>query len=115
LGLEEVAAIREEGRSRQLMMAQSVPERGAVLAEVRAADQDAALAVDYDRLSAERPRDFRELVPKRGKPRYVGEDALVGAVSGKVNNIGRTKTATTAIIAPGTMIQPVRSVRTWAT
>jgi len=41
--------------------------------------------------------------------------ALFGAVSGKVANIGRTSTATTAIIAPGTMIQPVRSVRTWAT
>ena len=40
---------------------------------------------------------------------------FVGAVSGKVTNIGSAKTATTAIMAPGTMIQPVRSVRTWAT
>jgi hypothetical protein len=39
----------------------------------------------------------------------------VGAVSGKVARIGSAKTATTAIMAPGTMIQPVRSVRTWAT
>ena len=40
---------------------------------------------------------------------------FVGAVSGKVISIGRTQTATTAIIAPGTIVQPVRSVRTWAT
>jgi hypothetical protein len=40
---------------------------------------------------------------------------LVGAVSGKLTNIGSANTATTAIMAPGTMIQPVRSVRTWAT
>jgi hypothetical protein len=40
---------------------------------------------------------------------------FVGAVSGKVINIGKTKAATTAIIAPGTIIQPVRSVRRWAT
>ena len=40
---------------------------------------------------------------------------FVGAVSGKVTKIGSAKTATTAIMAPGTMIQPVRSVRTWAT
>ena len=40
---------------------------------------------------------------------------LLGAVSGNVTNIGSAKTATTAIMAPGTMIQPVRSVRTWAT
>jgi hypothetical protein len=40
---------------------------------------------------------------------------FVGAVSGKLTKIGSAKTATTAIMAPGTMIQPVRSVRTWAT
>jgi hypothetical protein len=40
---------------------------------------------------------------------------FVGAVSGKVTKIGRARTATTAIMAPGTMIQPVRCVRTWAT
>ena len=48
-----------------------------------------------------------------GEARVAG--SLLGAVSGKLINIGRTKTATTAIMAPGTMIQPVRSVRTWAT
>ena len=37
---------------------------------------------------------------------------FLGAVSGKVTNIGSAKTATAAIMAPGTMIQPVRSVRT---
>jgi hypothetical protein len=40
---------------------------------------------------------------------------FLGAVSGKVTNIGSANTATTAIMAPGTMIQPVRCVRTWAT
>jgi hypothetical protein len=40
---------------------------------------------------------------------------FLGAVSGKVINIGRTQRATTAIIAPGTSAQPVRSVRIWAT
>ena len=41
--------------------------------------------------------------------------AFLGAVSGKVIKIGRTQTPTTAIMAPGTSVQPVRSVRTWAT
>src|SRR5271156_4184265 len=41
--------------------------------------------------------------------------AFLGAVSGKVIKIGRTQTPTTAIMAPGTSIQPVRCVRTWAT
>ena len=51
------------------------------------------------------------LRPRRGGPRTY----FLGAVSGKVTKIGRARTATTAIMAPGTMIQPVRSVRTWAT
>src|SRR5436190_3263086 len=40
--------------------------------------------------------------------------ALIGAVSRIVRNTGSTPSATTAIIAPGAMVQPVRSISHWA-
>src|ERR1700734_2925449 len=47
----------------------SIPQRRAILAWIRAADEDATVPVDADRLAAaERARDFRHLVPERGKP-----------------------------------------------
>ena len=41
--------------------------------------------------------------------------SFLGAVSGNAIITGRAQTPTTAIIAPGSNVQPVRSVRIWAT
>jgi hypothetical protein len=41
--------------------------------------------------------------------------ALLGALSGIASNTGRTHRATVAIMAPGIIGQPVRSISIWAT
>src|SRR5580658_2256115 len=69
-------------------------------------------ASDGLRLSALDPETYFR---RRDCSMVVSMIIFLGAVSGKVINIGRTQRATTAIIAPGTSAQPARSVRIWAT
>jgi len=60
-------------------------------------------------------RNINQRVTMWNAPLMLWRVYFLGAVSGKVTRIGRARTATTAIMAPGTMIQPVRSVSTCAT